>query len=83
MLWSDLPELYPERWAMVSAVESRFENGKQYVEEVAVIRPLRDGRDAKRVLMQCTGNTFVYHTINPEIVIEGLPNPLLRTTYAH
>ncbi len=83
MLWSEVRELYPEQWVMVTAVESRIENGKQYVDEVAVIRPLGDDREAKKVLMQSTGDTFAYHTINPEIVIEVLPNPLLRIFHAH
>lgn len=83
MLWSEVRELYPERWVMVTAVESRIENGKQYVDEVAVIRPLLDDRDAKKVLMQCSGDTFVYHTVNPKIVIEIMPNPLLRINHAH
>jgi len=83
MQWTEVRELYPERWVMVTAVHSRTEDGKQYVDEVAVIRPLSDDKEAKKVLMQCSGDTFVYHTINSEIVIEVMPNPLLRITHAH
>lgn len=83
MKWSEVRELYPDRWVMVTALDSRVENGKQYVEDVAVVRPLKDDKEAKNTLMQCKGDTFVYHTLNPEIVIEIAPNPHLRSTYAH
>lgn len=83
MLWSKVRELYPNTWVMVSNERSHIKGGKQHVDEVSVIRTLSSSREAKRMLMQCSGNTFVYHTVNPEIVIEILPNPLLRINHAN
>lgn len=83
MLWSEVRELYPNSWVVVTSEQSHIEDGKQYVDEVSVIRTLRSDRDAKKMLMQCSGETFVYHTINPEIVIEILPNPFLRIHHAN
>lgn len=83
VLWSEVRELYPDSWVMVTALQSHIEDNKQYVDEVAVIRTLSDDRDAKKMLMQCSGDTFVYHTINLEIVIELMPNPFLRINHAN
>ena len=83
MLWSEVRELYPNTWVMVSNERSHIEDGKQYVDEVSVIRTLSSSREAKKMLMECSGDTFVYHTLNPEIVIEILPNPLLRINHAN
>ncbi len=83
MQWSEVRELYPNRWVLVEAAHSRIEGGKQYVDEVVVIRPLNDDREAKKALMKCKGSTFVYHTTNSEIVIEIMRNPLLRVPNAN
>ena len=83
MQWSEVRERYPDSWVMVTAMHSRTENGKQYVDDVAVVKQLSGDREAKETLMRCKGDTFVYHTVNSEIVIEIMPNPLLRVLNAN
>lgn len=73
MKWSEVRNLYPDSWVMVTALHSLVADGKQYVDEVAVIRPIKYHREAKETFMQCAGDTFVYHTANPKIVIDIIP----------
>lgn len=69
MLWEEVRQLYPNQFVLLQALKSRVEQNHKYVEEVAVIRPIPDEREATQVLVRSKGDTFVYHTSQPEIAM--------------
>lgn len=69
MLWQEVRELYPDQFVQVQALNSRIENNKEYVDEVAFIRTIPDKIEATRILVKSKGDNFVYHTSNPAIVM--------------
>jgi hypothetical protein len=62
MRWSEVQKLFPDTLVLVEDRKSQTVNGAPHVAEVAVIRPLRDGKEAMDELMKSHGKVFVYHT---------------------
>ena len=52
MQWSEVRSLFPDSFVLVEDQKSHVENGELHVEEVAVIRPLADGKEAMDELMK-------------------------------
>jgi hypothetical protein len=78
MHWAEVRELFPDTFVLLEEIKSQVRNGELYVEEVAVIRPLADQREAMRELMRAKGEVFVYHTSNEQIVMPIRSKPALR-----
>lgn len=78
MQWSDVRRLFPDTFVLLEDLKSCVDNGELRVEEVAVIRPLADGKEAVREMRECKGNKFIYHTSNDKIVMSIHPMPNLR-----
>ncbi|GMA66118.1 hypothetical protein [Alicyclobacillus fastidiosus] len=79
MQWSEVRRLFPDTFVLLEDMKSHVENGELHVEEVAVIRPLSDGKEAARELRDCKGNKFIYHTSKSDIVMPVRPMPNLRS----
>ena len=77
MLWEEVRHLYPNQFVLVQALTSRIEKDKKYVDEVAFIRAIPDEKEATRTLVRSKGDTFVYHTANPHIVMT-ISEPVFR-----
>ncbi|UOF90004.1 hypothetical protein LSG31_19380 [Fodinisporobacter ferrooxydans] len=77
MLWTEVRQLYPEQFVLVEEIKSHYEGNKVYVEEVAVIRPVSDDETLK-VLRECKGDRFIYHTSKDRIVMEVLVKPAIK-----
>jgi hypothetical protein len=78
MFWEEVRQLYPNQFVLVQALKSRVENNKKYVDEVAVIRPIPDEKEATKVLVRSKGETFVYHTSKLEIAMPIVFKPVYR-----
>ena len=78
VLWEEVHRLYPDQFVLVQALSSRIEKDKKYVDEVAFIRAIPDEKEATRVLVRSKGDTFVYHTSNPHIVMTIVSRPIFR-----
>ena len=70
MLWQEVRETYPKQYVLVQALKSHTEGNKKYVDEVVIIRLIRDAQEATKELLHAKGNQFVYHTSKEQIVIE-------------
>lgn len=78
MQWSEVRRLFPDTFVLVEDQKSHVENGELHVEEVAVIRPLTDGKEAMDELMKAHGTVFVYHTKHPQIAMPIRTKPAFR-----
>lgn len=78
MLWSEVRDLYPNQFVYLEDVQSYMEDGRLYVDEVAVIRPLMDSKEALQALKGARQNKFIYHTSNEEIVMDVVTKPMVR-----
>ncbi|NMP25191.1 hypothetical protein [Sulfobacillus harzensis] len=78
MQWSEVRALFPNTFVLMEDQRSYTENGEWHVDEVAVIRPLHDGKEALMAVRAAHGSTFVYHTKHPEIVMPIRSKPAYR-----
>lgn len=78
MLWEDVRKLYPNQFVLVQAIRSEIKEDIKYVDEVAVIRPISDEKEATKVLVRSKGDTFVYHTSNTKIAMPIVIKPVYR-----
>lgn len=79
MLWSDVRELFPNQFVLLEDLKSFIVDDEVRVEEVAVIRPLVDGKAATNALRECTDTRFICHTSKPQIVMPIRLKPSLRS----
>jgi hypothetical protein len=79
MQWSEVRKLFPDTFLLLEDMKSHVEGGARHIEEVALIQPLSDGKEAVRVLKDCKGNKFIYHTSKEDIVIPIRTMPNLRS----
>lgn len=79
MRWIEVRELFPDTFVVLENLKSHTQDGHLHVEEVAVIRPLADGKEAVMEMRNCTGDRFIYHTSKDEIVMPIRPMPNLRS----
>ncbi|SNS64364.1 hypothetical protein SAMN05446037_101572 [Anaerovirgula multivorans] len=78
MKWQEVRRLYPNQYVVLEELESHIEGNKKYVEDVAIIKPIDDSKEATRELVRSKGKKFVYHTAEDTIVIEIVRSPGVR-----
>ena len=69
MKWENVRNLYPDQFIKLEILNSHIENGKQYIDDVAVIEPVKDS-EATKELLNSEENTLVYHTSKNEISLK-------------
>lgn len=74
MKWSELKNLYPNQFVKLKIVESHEDNKYKYVDDVAVIKVLKDGYEAMKEFTKCKNGKLVYGTAKEEIIIEKVKN---------
>lgn len=70
MKWEEVRKLYPNRFIKFLIVESHIIDDKKYVDEIAFIRAIEDGKEAMKEFRKCKEDEFVYSTSNEELVIQ-------------
>lgn len=70
MRWKEVRELYPNQFVKFEVIESHKEDNKEYVDEVAVIKAIFDGREAMKEFVKCKLGQLIYSTRNEELIIE-------------
>jgi hypothetical protein len=70
MKWKEVRELYPNQFVKFEIVESHEDEKIKYVDEVAVIKAIKDGREAMKEFTKCKNGQLVYSTENESIEIE-------------
>lgn len=74
MKWSEVRELYPNQFVKFEIVESHEDEQYKYVDDVAVIKAIKDGHEAMREFTKCKNGQLVYSTSKDEIIIEKVRN---------
>lgn len=69
MKWSEVRNLYPNQFVKLKALSSHIENDQEFIEDVAIIKPIPH-ESATKELLKSKGDEFVYHTVNENIVLE-------------
>jgi len=69
MKWQEVRKLYPNQFVKFQIIESHIVEDKKYVDEIAFIKAMPDGKEAMDEFRKCKGEQFVYSTVNEEVVI--------------
>ena len=80
MKWSEVRKIYPNKFVLLTRMESHIENSTKYVDDVAVIKVFAD-QEASKILVKCTGDTFVYHTSKEQLAMNIISMPILRGVF--
>jgi hypothetical protein len=78
MKWQELRNLYPDQFVKFEIVESHIEKDKEYVDEVAFIKAISDGKEAMKEFQKCKQGQFVYSTKNESVIIELIKHVGIR-----
>lgn len=71
MKWQEVRELYPNQFIKFEIVESHIVNNKEYVDEIAFIKTIKDGKEAmKEFFKDNKKGQLVYSTAHEELVIQ-------------
>lgn len=68
MRWDEVRKIYPNQFVKLQILASHTYKGKQYIDDMAVIGTI-DEKSATKELLNCKGNTLVYHTNNDNITL--------------
>lgn len=77
MKWEDVRNIYPNQFVKFEVLKSLIEEGKEYVEEVAVIGPVPE-EEATKELLKSKDNMLVYHTSKENVVVQIRSRSALR-----
>lgn len=78
MKWDEIRKLYPNQFVKFEVLESHIEDGKEYVDEVAFIKAIPDGKEAMKEFTRAKGGQLVYSTKNEQIIIHLVRNVGIR-----
>ena len=78
MEWHEAGEMYPNKFVKFEIVEYHEDEKSKYVDEVAVIKAIKDGREAMKEFTKCKNGQLVYSTENESIVIEKIKHIGIR-----
>lgn len=78
MKWNEVRTLYPDLFVKFEIVESHVLDNKEYVDEVAIIKSIPDGKAAIKEFVNCKVGQFVFSTKNTEVVIELIKHAGVR-----
>ncbi|WIV11556.1 hypothetical protein [Proteiniborus sp. MB09-C3] len=70
MTWDEVRKLYPDQFVKFKIVESRIEENKEHVDEVAIIKAIQDGKEAMKDFIQRKEGEYIYSTKNEKIIID-------------
>lgn len=79
MQWAEVRSIFPDKFVLLEDLKSHVENGSVVIEEVAVIRPLADGKEVTQELRNCKGARFIYHTSKTDIIVPIHAKPNIRS----
>lgn len=69
MTWQEVRVLYPDQFVKFEILESHINGDKEFVDEVAVIKSIKDGKEAMKEFIHRKENQFVYSTKNKDLTI--------------
>jgi len=78
MKWQEVREMYPNQFVKFEIVESHEDEKIKYVDEVAVIKVIKHGREAMIEFTKCKNGQLIYSTENQSIEIEKVKHIGIR-----
>ena len=78
MKWSEVKNLYPNQFVKFEIVESHEDDKYRYVDDVEVIKVIKNGNEAMKEFTKCKNGQLVYSTANEDIVIEKVKSIGIR-----
>ncbi|HLR74159.1 MAG TPA: hypothetical protein VK077_02740 [Virgibacillus sp.] len=82
MKWSEVRKLYPNQFVKLKVLTSYVENHQEFIEDVAVVKPIPDELATKE-LLNSKEDELVYHTSHENIVLEIRQDVGLRRFDVH
>lgn len=70
MKWSEVRELYPDKYVKFEVLDYNTVDHKRYVNDIAIIKVIADSKTAMKEFSQCKEGQFVYSTKNKQVAIE-------------
>ncbi len=78
MTWQEVRKQFPSQFVKFEVIKSHIDGTKEYVDEVAVIKAVSDGKDAMKEFIRCRKGQFVYSTNNENVVINLVKHAGIR-----
>ncbi|SFD45809.1 hypothetical protein [Clostridium uliginosum] len=78
MKWNEVRELYPNQFVKFEILEFHEDKSIKYVDDVAVIKAIKDGREAMKEFTKCKSSQLVYSTAHEDIKIEKIKHIGIR-----
>lgn len=70
MTWQEVRALYPDQFVKFEIIESHIEGDKEFVDDVAVIKHIHNGKEAMKELVHGKKGQYVYSTKNEKLIID-------------
>lgn len=70
MKWEEVRKIYPGQFEKLQIVDYHIVNNMKAIEDMALIKAMKDNKEATKELVRSTGDIIVYHTSNEEIMIK-------------
>lgn len=70
MKWEDVRKIYPDQFVKLQILEYHMVSNMKVIDDMAVIKAMKDNKEATKELVRSTGDVIVYHTSNENIEIE-------------
>ncbi|OAA90660.1 hypothetical protein [Clostridium ljungdahlii] len=70
MKWEEVRKIYSNQFVKLQILEWHMEGNNKYIDNMAIIKAIKDNREATKELVRSKGDVLVYHTGNEDIVLE-------------
>lgn len=70
MKWEEVRKIYPNQFVKLQILDYHIVGNIKNIDDMAVIKAMKDNEEATRELIRSTGDIIVYHTSNKNIKIE-------------
>ena len=70
MKWEEVRQIYPNQFVKLQILEYHMVSNMKVIDDMAVIKAMKDNKEATKELVRSTGDVIVYHTSNNQIEIE-------------
>lgn len=77
MKWEEVRRLYPNQFVKFEIVESHIEDGREFIDEIALLKAIPDGKEAMKKFIQSNGKQLVYSTNKEQLVVELIERKIL------
>ena len=69
MKWQEVRELYPDQFVLMKVLAFKEKTDQRYIEDVAIIEPIKDPKEAAKRLINSKSDEIVYHTSTENLII--------------